>query len=360
MVAAAALERVLKQGSQQQQLNHLEAVKKGHIRHLRINLASSTGDATAPNVADTTENLRDTLTALNPESCEMLSICTRLSFVPTELTRLAALAELHLEHCVGVTQVPNFSHLVVLRKLHLGGCTKLLQLSDLPITLEELDIHGCIQLQHLPSNLNSLIQLRCLHASGCSSLASLPDKLAANLTELNLSRCVNLRTLSQTVSSLAALTALNLEGCKRLQSLPEHFGDLEQLRKLNLCNSKLSQLPDLSAIAGLTQVDSGLSSNKDGVVYVHGLCRKLVRSWQGSGYAPGCSNGLGWGYGIHTCLMPWVKPKCCQTCVVCKFGQHVDGDPPEVSILSIVFLFECVDWSCTSYIHTAVAGVKLT
>ena len=325
VVAAAALERVLKEGSEKEIKEHLQAIKKGSVRHLRLDLTRST--AIAVRKVDKEAALRGVLDALKPDdgasTCEVLSICTRLGSLPKSMNRLTTVVELSLEHCTGLKGI-NLHGMNALRKLQLAGCSSLLKLSDLPTSLEELDFEGCGKLRELPSNLDKLKSLERLNANGCRSLTSVPS-ISMSLNDLDLGRCSCLQRIP-TISSLGALTALNLEGCKGLQELPGHFCQLSKLKKLNLCNCiNLKTLPDMSSILdtglslmpGLTEVDTGLSSNKDGFVYVHGCCAQLVRSWQGCGFAPGCNNGRGRGYGVYSNIMLWVKPIRCDSCPIC-------------------------------------------
>ena len=324
VVAAASLERVLRQGERHECGKHLEALRQGRVRHLRINLAGAGPDGSTQ--ADTVKNLAGVLDALNPELCEALSICTRQVAIPAALNKLRVLVELNLEHCIGLKQLPTVSWFAALRELQLAGCTNLTRLADLPVTLEEVVVDGCVQLQYLAPNLSKLKLLRRLSADSCVSLVSLPDNLGTSLVQLNMRRCTSLKMLPSSVSDLASLTTLNLEGCKGLFALPENLCNLKQLTKLNLCHcNNLATLPDLSSIDGLKEVDTRASNNCEGVVYVCGLCSSLVRSWQGCGYAPGCKDGLAKGYGLYIFLFPWVKPEHCQSCTICKCRSKLSG-----------------------------------
>ena len=162
----------------------------------------------------------------------------------------------------------------------------------------------------LPNNLCVLTSLTSLNMNNCISLLTVPegiDQLTC-LTELGLNRCSSIKELPSSVSKLTALTALNLEGCKSLSTLPACMSELVNLIKLNLCNcERLEVLPDLSEIKGLEKIETGLSRNKEGVVYVRGICLELVHSWRARGHAPGCSDGLGGGYGVLSVLFPWLR-----------------------------------------------------
>lgn len=232
--------------------------------------------------ADTEENMQEIIDALNasqvlPEqletteeaftsqihlasSCEVLSICTHLASLPQTVSQLSALRELQLSGCTNLKQLPkDLAFLTALSELDLCHCLSVVHLPNLPITLRKLSLNGCTQLEALPSNLSTL-------------------------------------------------TALNLNGCENLMALPRTMSALINLNKLDLCNcKKLEALPDLSRIIGLATVDTGLSCNREGVVYVHGVCPRVVRSWKACGYAPGCRNGLGEGFGTFVWLWPWLR-----------------------------------------------------
>merc|ERR1711970_202683 len=116
----------------------------------------------------------------------------------------------------------------------------------------------------------------------CSALSCLPDigKLLS-LTYLSLGRCNNISKLPTSVTKLTALNTLNLDGCKTLLALPAGMSALTKLTRVSLCYCKsLKALPDLSTIPGLHTVESGLSCNKEGVVYVRGVSAKIVHSWK--------------------------------------------------------------------------------
>ena len=361
VVAAAGLERILRTCKEEDaKSKYLEAVRDGRVQHLRIDLIGLEEEQihlhnildvlSAPAVsAEPLLKLQRSCTdfaSIDSQSCEYLRIRTHAESMPESLCKLTALMELSLKQCIQLSSLPDMSHLTALRKLNLAGCTKLKQLAalvglydltdlilmnctslvhlpELPNQLENLDLMGCTKLQFFPSNLHELHSLEKLHLDSCTSLTSLPDSLGRLITlkHLSMQFCSGLESLPPSLCNLSKLSSLNLKNCQRLSTLPDNLGSLENLTKLNLCNcTKLDSLPDLRNTK-LRSVDTGMSRNSPGVVYVHGLCRVLVRSWKGCGFAPACDDGLGGGYGAAVCLFAWVKAERCHVCAICHLAD---------------------------------------
>ena len=122
-----------------------------------------------------------------------------------------------------------------LRALGLGGLANLDSapfVGEMP-QLRSLSLRGCPALEAVPHGLAIATQLRSLTLSGCSSLLALPDSLG----------------------ELGCLRTLDLSFCEALQRLPASLVQLRALSTLNLEGTlALIELPDLSAVASLTDV----------------------------------------------------------------------------------------------------------
>ena len=351
VVAAAGLNRILRaDGQNGTKANYLEAVRQGRIRHLRIDLTGLEGEE--KNLENVLEALGQhchvqqlqRMKSIDDQSCEDLCVCTYAESMPESLCKLTTLVRLSLKQCIHLTDLPQLTHLTQLIDLTLAGCTELrslpeftelqqlqelqlpnctslLGLPDLPIGLKTLNLNGCTELQSLTPNLGQLLGLLRLLLDSCTSLSSLPDAVGqlAGLMDLSLRRCSSLTKLPSSLSNLHSLSSLKLEGCQRLGMLPDNFGALTNLTKLNLCNcTNLDSLPDLRMCTKLHSVDMGLSRDSEGIVYIHGLCPVLVRLWEGCGYAPGCRDGMGSGYGISAFLFSCAKLERCHVCAICR------------------------------------------
>ncbi|XP_048421108.1 disease resistance protein RPV1-like [Pyrus x bretschneideri] len=71
------------------------------------------------------------------------------------------------------------------------------------------------------------------------------------LSHLNLRCCVELKSLSSSIR-MKSLKTFNLSGCSSLEMFPEISGVIEGLEELNLCGSKIKELP--SSINKLTRL----------------------------------------------------------------------------------------------------------
>ena len=74
IVAAAAMNRIMKFGTEAQRKAYLEALRLGSVRDFTLSLHD---DAAA---ADTTENVGDVLTALSPQEREVCTACCCLDW----------------------------------------------------------------------------------------------------------------------------------------------------------------------------------------------------------------------------------------------------------------------------------------
>ena len=109
--------------------------------------------------------------------------------------------------------------------------------------LTELTLLVCRGLTAL-LGLEYLSQLTVLNLYDCSSLTALPGlENLTKLTTLKLSMCSSLVALPG-VENLTRLTSLDLSECRSLRELPEGIRSMKALRRLDLCQMELRDLPD--------------------------------------------------------------------------------------------------------------------
>ena len=149
VVAAAALERVLKENSDNRH-EFLEAVKRSPPRELRVDLKGSAGD--------TQENVTAVLEALAANGackCEVLRLYSKVATeIPSCVGELTALKELYLMECSSLVSLPeSMGQLTALKKLDLNYCSSLVSLSESMgqmTALKELDLEYCSSLVEVP------------------------------------------------------------------------------------------------------------------------------------------------------------------------------------------------------------------
>ncbi|KAF8016473.1 hypothetical protein BT93_H1863 [Corymbia citriodora subsp. variegata] len=157
-----------------------------------------------------------------------------------------------------------------LKFINFSECQSLICMPDIDCTpcLEELDLHGCKNLEHAHESIAYHSKLRLLQLSGCSKLHHLPNVLKSkNLQILNLNHCSKLQRfpdipdkikglrglyligtsiekLPTSIENLVSLEELDLRYCKKLEILPSNIYRLLNLERLTLegC-SKLVKFP---------------------------------------------------------------------------------------------------------------------
>ncbi|XP_034675407.1 disease resistance protein RPV1-like [Vitis riparia] len=120
-------------------------------------------------------------------------------------------------------------------------------ISSVP-NLEILILEGCIRLESLPRNLHKLECLQTLSCKYCSNLKSFPEieEEMRSLRKLDLSQ-TGITELPSSIGNLNGLEDLDLSFCSNLLSLPDSIYSLSSLRTLLLgfC-SKLKGFPDIN------------------------------------------------------------------------------------------------------------------
>ncbi|XP_042496337.1 disease resistance protein RUN1-like isoform X2 [Macadamia integrifolia] len=202
--------------------------------------------------------------------------------IPNDFMSLSlSLERLELDGNRFRTLPASIEHLSRLKRLSMKNCRDLQLMTELPSSLNFLNLGGCSTMERLPSNISGLSQLLYLDLNGCQRLQSLP-KLPLRLDELRTSGCTSLQevanignlstlrdlsincdlfcSLSNEICHLSNLGNLNLEGCKRPQSLPKLPSKLDSLfiegHTSNLLNCFENQ--SLEEMEGCHHLDSTL------------------------------------------------------------------------------------------------------
>ncbi|CAI0427644.1 unnamed protein product [Linum tenue] len=217
------------------------------------------------------------------------------------LEKLESLTSLSMVYCTSMRELPDLSGLKNLKNLSIGGCTQLMDITELERSelLETLDMSGCKSIRKLPDlsglrNLEKLIIDECtqltevaiiessesltsLSMVDCSSIAQLPDlSRLKNLNSLEISRCTGLTEVVG-LEMLDLLEFLFMSGCSSIKELPDLSGldsivtldisectgltevvglkNLESLQQLKMANFKIKKLPDLSGLKHLHELD---------------------------------------------------------------------------------------------------------
>jgi len=128
VVAAAALERVLKENSDSRH-EFLEAVKSSPPRELRVDLTDSAGD-----MQENVTAVIEALAANGASKCEMLMLYSAVATeIPSCVGELTALKELYLHDCSSLVSLPeSMGQMTALKELNLANCSSLVQVPDLP------------------------------------------------------------------------------------------------------------------------------------------------------------------------------------------------------------------------------------
>ncbi|PRQ38313.1 putative P-loop containing nucleoside triphosphate hydrolase, leucine-rich repeat domain, L [Rosa chinensis] len=233
--------------------------------------------------------------------------CPELSGLPSGLGCCPSLIDLSITECPKVTSIPinslstNLRSLCVdnpeslpilydgftsLRRLEIEGCQSTQIDHPILVSLEELRIRRCPNLETVPS-FDKLTSLRELWISDCSRLTCLPSGLAmasphvfTRLKQLTLGRFWNeldsfpalqvlpqletltifgwpkLKSLPEQVQHMTSLTELRIDSFEGVEAIPEWLGNLASLHSLYIFRCKnLMYLPSVQAMQRLTKLD---------------------------------------------------------------------------------------------------------
>ncbi|KAJ9689286.1 hypothetical protein PVL29_014793 [Vitis rotundifolia] len=151
---------------------------------------------------------------------------------------LQKLKVLNLSKSEQLIEIPNFSNMPNLEKLHLENCRGLNKIDPSIGVLKKLtrlNLGGCQNLRSLPISIESLDSIEVLHLNetAIEELPSSIDHLTA-LAELYMRKCKNLRSLPTSIWRLKSLQELYLDGCSNLEALPEIMEDMKNVDDLGL------------------------------------------------------------------------------------------------------------------------------
>ena len=220
------------------------------------NNPASTGESLIPTIE--WECRQDELKSLTPLLC--LGCPGFINSYPETLEDVGNLKELHLDG-TAIEELPaSIQHLKGLQFLNLEYCNNLVSLPESICNLKSLttlSCFGCSNLWEFPEireNMENLIQLNL----GESAIEGLPSSIAnlRGLQFLNLKQCNNLRSLPSSICELKSLTALFCSDCSQLRSFPKIFGDMGNLRQLELDGTAIVELPEsIQYLQGLQYLD---------------------------------------------------------------------------------------------------------
>ncbi|XP_078158542.1 disease resistance protein RGA2-like [Carex rostrata] len=134
-----------------------------------------------------------------------------------------------------------------LESLEITDCPNMVELPELPRSLEKLRISGSKKLENLPEWFGNLVALKVLRIYNCESLNSFPSSIGGltALHVLNINSCKSLESLPEQLGRLVALQKLVIGSCESLNSLPSSIGGLTALEMLYISNfMNLSSLPE--------------------------------------------------------------------------------------------------------------------
>ncbi|XP_056164863.1 TMV resistance protein N-like [Syzygium oleosum] len=144
-----------------------------------------------------------------------------------------------------------------LKFLNCSECPSVICMLDLDWTpnLEELDLHGCKNLERAHESVAYHAKLQLLNLKGCSNLHHLPNVLQSkNLQFLNLTGCSKLQRFPDIPDKIESLQELYLKGTS-IEEFPASIENLISLKNMSLIDcKKLAILP--SSIYRLPNLES--------------------------------------------------------------------------------------------------------
>ncbi|CAN6584490.1 unnamed protein product [Malus baccata var. baccata] len=160
---------------------------------------------------------------------------------------LGNLKFINLRYCRYLKETPDLTKVPNLERLIFACCTSLVEVHPSISTLTNLvllDLSGCDKLTILASSIR-VKSLETLDLSLCSSLEMFPEilEVAEELRELNLSES-KIKELPSSINNLIGLRYLFLKDCKELKNLPSIR--MKSLKTLDLCGClSLEMFPEI-------------------------------------------------------------------------------------------------------------------
>ncbi|KAK3416451.1 hypothetical protein EUGRSUZ_H02205, partial [Eucalyptus grandis] len=147
---------------------------------------------------------------------------------------------------VGLLFLQDFEKL---KFINFGKCQSLVYMSDISCipNLEELNLHGCQNLEHVHDSVANHCKLRKLNLEFCFKLQRFPDILNKNesLREVLLG-WTSIEELPTSIGNLVSLEDISLFDCNKLVILPSSIYKLQNLKVLQLCGcSQLQEIPKI-------------------------------------------------------------------------------------------------------------------
>ncbi|KAL6316340.1 hypothetical protein AAG906_017975 [Vitis piasezkii] len=265
-------------------LYHCQNLKKfpvihGNMKHLKELYLNKTGIRELPSSIMHLASLKSLISQIelpnsigSLTSLEMLSLeeCSKFEKFSDVFTNMGRLRELRL-YGSGIKELPSsIGYLESLKNLNLSYCSNFEKFPEIQGNmkcLKELSLEKTA-IKELPNSIGHLQALEILTLSGCSNLERFPeiqknmgnlwalflDETAikglpysvghlTRLDRLNLENCRNLKSLPNSICGLKSLEGLSLNGCSNLEAFSEITEDMEQLERLFLRETGISELP---------------------------------------------------------------------------------------------------------------------
>ncbi|RVW74941.1 Protein suppressor of npr1-1, constitutive 1 [Vitis vinifera] len=176
-----------------------------------------------------------------------LSFCENLANLPKSICNLSSLKTLILDACYNLKGFPEIKDDTEnLKRLYLRAT----DIEELPSSigrlkaLQHLDLSYCKNLRSLSENIFNLSSLETLIVRECSNLKRFPEIKddMENLKRLDLGE-IDIEELPFSVGRLKALQHLDLSGVFKFKGFPEIKDDMENLKRLDLRETDIEELP---------------------------------------------------------------------------------------------------------------------
>ena len=198
-------------------------------------------------------------------------------------TNMGLLTELRLDES-RIKELPSsIGYLESLKILNLSYCSnfeKFLEIQGSMKHLRELSLKETA-IKELPNNIGRLEALEILSFSGCSNFEKFPEiqknmesicslsldytaikglpcsiSHLTRLDHLEMENCKNLRCLPNNICGLKSLRGISLNGCSKLEAFLEIREDMEQLERLFLLETAITELPpSIEHLRGLKSLE---------------------------------------------------------------------------------------------------------